>query len=196
MVCLSDNMGQFEQLRQTAPGRYESQQIKGYTGREYTLTVDAENKHYSATEEMLPYKLTDSLYTVYLKNNTIYSDGYYIEAKLDIVNDTTQFYRLLFYCNDSLYDGFGDIVLFETKNIFTSVDVIIPFTLKLGDTASIKLYSLTQPVFDYFLTYSEITTDIYTNSMVPPINPPSNISEGALGYFQVSSVLEREVIVK
>lgn len=188
LVIISDNMGQFEILNQTAPGRYVSDKIKGITGRQYSLTVETENKHFSASETMYPCNIVDSVYFEYIDNIVIYSEGYYIKAKLNFEDDSPQFFRLLFYKNDSLYNGYQDIALFETTNIPTTLEAIIPFVLEKGDTASMKLYSLSSSVFEYFRIYSNITNVILSNSTVPPFNPPSNISGGALGYFQVSSV--------
>ena len=66
---------------------------------------------------------------------------------------------------------------------------------KTGDTAVIELYSLTRDAFSYIETVIQ-AENIDPIVAAPPANVPTNISNGALGYFLLSSRQSIEIIIE
>jgi hypothetical protein len=61
--------------------------------------------------------------------------------------------------------------------------------LKKGDTVTVWLETIDKGVFDYFRTAGS-----ESGRNASPANPVSNISNGALGYFNASSVRKGSII--
>jgi len=61
--------------------------------------------------------------------------------------------------------------------------------------ATVELYSLTRVQYIYFSDLANILNNDGGMFSPPPANPRSNLSGGALGLFQVSSVSRASILI-
>ena len=84
--------------------------------------------------------------------------------------------------NDQLNDGL-------TIQAFVRADNDI----NVNDTLQIELDAIDKPLYDYWYTLNSTTLSSQTAA---PANPPSNISNGALGYFSAyAATLSHHVVI-
>jgi hypothetical protein len=195
-VSIKDDLGNYELLSQSSPGIYESENINGVIGATYSLEVKVDDQLYTAREKMCPVAFEDSTYYTWKEKNEIYEEGYYLESKIKRLADTSSFYRLIFKKNDSIYANYSDLTLFESVPAMELAEIIIPYKLGANDTVEVSMYSLSKGLYEYWSAVARITNATLRNSSIPPQNPPSNISGNALGFFQVSSVLQHTLIIR
>lgn len=188
LVFLSNSSDWRIQLKKTATGTYETDSMQAQVGETYKLEVQVDGKWYYAIEKLLPCKIVDSLYVINLTNSIVYEDGLYIMVKLSIPNENVAFYRAVVSNNDSVYNTYNDLLLFETSFVKDETEVLFPYPFISGDSVVIRAYSISERMFEYFNAYARITQGLTTPSSLPMQNPPTNIIGGAVGYFQVSSV--------
>lgn len=196
VVHLMDDNFQFEELKQVSPGVYETDSIKGIPGRSYTLEVTVNDTLYSATEKMYKSGSFDSITVKYIEDHSFFEDGYYIHAFAFKESNTVEYYKASVTENDSLYNGYEDMILFDNIFVQAEIELIVPYAFEAGDTVKIKSYTLSKEVFDYHSALFNLTVNVYGNISRVIENPPSNISNGALGYFQVSDVKELVQVIE
>ncbi|MBI5540319.1 MAG: DUF4249 domain-containing protein [Bacteroidia bacterium] len=197
-VIISDNAGNSETLTETSAGIYTTSTIQGTIGRTYTLKVTANGKEYSAVSKMPSSVNIDTLNIVTEQSprgssKTIYvnfvdpigTDNYYRFIK--IINGVTQ--KSIYVEDDLLKDGEAiNQPLFARGQDETK--------LKPGYTVTIELQSIDKDVYDYFRTLLQLSSSGLINQSASPANPLSNISNGALGYFNACAVTSKTIIVQ
>lgn len=190
-VILSDNTGQTETLQYTGGGEYKSESFSAVPGRTYTLKVQAEGKQYTAQSTMpqavemeglvqdsfkFGDKTTYTLLPVFtdpaaLGNRYLFS--------LTINNLSKKYISVL---SDNLNNGLPNqwsLGLPNDDNKGRDHEVVP------GDVIRVEMQSIDTNVFTYYSSLLQIS-DGYGS--VTPANPPSNISNGALGYFSAHTV--------
>lgn len=187
-VFISDDLGNSVQLYLSDNGKYTADNFNKKSGSTYNLKVQVGDKIFNASDKMLECNIVDSLYVEYFENKDYYEDGYYIKSSINVQEDEKQYFRLILSVNDTMFTNYIDLMLFETSLIADQSEVIIPYVYQSGDFVTMKLYSLSEEMYRYWNAYFQITTGFLGNATSPSQNPPSNISGGCLGYFQVSSV--------
>ncbi len=197
-VIISDDFGNSETLTETSAGIYSTSTIQGTIGRTYTLKVTANGKEYSAVSKMSSSVILDTLTIVTEQtpkgsNKTIYVnfidpigvDNYYRFIK--IINGVTQ--KSIYVEDDLLKDGEAiNQPLFARGQDETK--------LKPGYNVTIVMQSVDKNVYDYFRTLLQLSSSGLINQSASPANPLSNISNGALGYFNACSVTSKTIIVQ
>ncbi|MEI9918359.1 MAG: DUF4249 domain-containing protein [Bacteroidota bacterium] len=174
----------------------------GTIGRTYTMTVLLDASTYTSSDKLLRVTSFDSL--SYQPNRFLDrdrpSDGKYIELLMYAKEpqETEDNYLFKFYRNDSLiYTNPTDVYIFNDYGIGERIDgVASPVYYAPGDTARVEMYSITR---DGYLFYNDLATILNSDGGMfspPPANPRSNITGGALGFFQVSSRATAGVILK
>ncbi len=123
--------------------------------------------------------------TISFLDNAGEGDGYFYRAfnKNNSVKDKI---NRGFLRDDKFIDG----ILFEDV-----VATDYEYRHQSGDTIVVELYSIGKEALDYFndiLSESFRSEDPFAS---PPVNARSNISGGAAGYFLVSDMVQREVII-
>lgn len=193
IVEISDDEGNNEILIANSEGFYYTENMMGEVGRNYTLKVTSEGKEYTAESYMEKVVNIDSLKVEYLAGAGFIEPGYYMHCYFQDPPDTTNYYRVRAYINgildESLYlldDRFTD------GKIIDSYLFLTPF--QLGDTAYIELLSIDFPVYDYFITLSDILTFQGGGSPSNPANPNTNLNNGGLGYFGALAV-DRDTLI-
>jgi hypothetical protein len=174
----------------------------GTIGRTYTMTVHLGGSTFTSSDKLLRVTKFDS---ISYRPNRFFdrdkpSDGKYEELLMYAKEpqDTEDNYLFKFYRNDSLiYTSPGDVYIFNDYGIGERIDgVASPVYYAPGDTARVEMYSITR---DGYLFYNDLSTILNSDGGMfspPPANPRSNISGGALGFFQVSSMSTAGRILK
>jgi len=186
-IEISDNEGNTVTIPETDSAGVYQKNFFGEIGKTYTLTVKTEGETYTATSEMKPALMIDSLSAIYRTNPLPYQDiGYEIicfikdsvnlnqYAKLDIYKNQRKSFEIYLF-EDTYTDGNN----FEYK-FFNE-------TFQAGDTAFVLISSCDQTVYEYLYTYAEISSENFHDTGTP-YNPTSNFSNNALGYFGAFSL--------
>lgn len=186
-------------------GYYCSKKLKVAQGNTYHLTVIWRNKVYESLSYMPYVPNIDKVVFNFNKGETG-KENYYIPYIWFTDNPNTKdFY--LFKTN------FGDRVwsraILSDEHIKTEINGIdvfkgesfenwrnsYPTEAYAGMTYRIEMHSITKEIYEYYRALiAQIRNDggVYTPS---PFSPPTNISNGALGYFKVSGVRIEETII-
>lgn len=184
------------QLTQTSTGVYESYQLRARATHSYTLTVKINNETFTSTVKV-PEKVSfDSLYIADFTGfgntrkfaNIVFQDAVglgnsyrFIQYKNNLANSN------IFVLNDEYSDG---------RNINTFLaffDNSDNQRLDSGDTVMVEMQGIDPSVYTFFLSLSQSSTG--GNESVAPGNPVSNITGGALGYFNAYVKQRKTVIV-
>jgi hypothetical protein len=209
LVTITDDTGEsirfLHNPRQHADstGYYVSQgHFVGTVGRTYTMNVLLDDVTYTASDKLLRVTSFDSLgyQPNRFRNRDKPTDGKIMELLMYAKEpqETEDNYLFKFYRNDSLiYTDKNDVYVFNDYGIGERIDgVTSPVYYAPGDTARVEMYSITR---DGYLFYNDLATIMNSDGGMfspPPANPRSNISGGALGFFQVSSMTTAGLIVK
>jgi hypothetical protein len=169
--------------------------FKGKEGVMYSLRVEADGEVYEGRDQLLSVIAIDSL--KYRQNDSqarnprkagkIFELLMYAREPQDEVN----FYLFKFFRNDSL-------TLFNNTDIYFSNDDLLaeridgvpsPVFYGKGDKARVEVYSLTRAGYVYYNDlWSLLNTDAGGMFGSVPSTPRTNLTNGALGFFQVSAL--------
>ncbi|MEM1135512.1 MAG: DUF4249 domain-containing protein [Bacteroidota bacterium] len=204
-VVIEDDAGNiftFEESEDT-PGRYTAN-FTGEIGRTYSLLVNIEGELFEASESMLPITTIDSLTWEIdeeerqeLEEDNDDSGEYYdVFLFTREPPETEDYYLFKFYTNGVIENDDAQEVYFSDDAVIgESIDGLeIGFFYALEDSVTVEMYSITR---NAFLFFSDLQTLLNNDGGVfgpIPANLRNNISNGALGYFQVSAI-DRESIV-
>lgn len=173
-----------------------------YAGREYgvySLQVKVDSKIYVARDTLRPITDIDSL-SIRIDPSAIAdpdSDGkvYQVLLYAREPQETTDFYYFKFY-RDSVMEESNNIYIFDDKLLGSSLDGLpSPINFREGEMASVEIYSLTREQFIYYSDLANILNSDGGMFSPPPANPRTNISGGALGFFQVSGINRASLLV-
>ncbi|GAA4409326.1 hypothetical protein GCM10023187_32440 [Nibrella viscosa] len=202
-VTIRDNQGQTEVLKETAPGVYQTQSLRGKVGNQYTLTVKTGSEEYTAETAIRRTFPIDSIGTVYQKESMGRKEGYTLRFYGREPLGVGDSYRLKVYRNDTLLNSPHDLIFLEDRyvdgNYFKGLDLgLEPF--RKGDKVRIENHSITEDTYA-FLT--ELSTQMRNGGMFanPPANVRSNIKavqggKKATGWFGGSAVSSAERVVE
>ncbi len=197
MVTISDDLGTVDTLLEVAPGVYETSLIQGAIGRSYSLDVKTGDKQYSASAEMKRVNPIDTLLYVYLDTIPFLDTGYYVIAVAQEAAGLGDYYRFLFYQNDSLYDDPNDIWYTDDRLADGNLAFFqFPYDVQLGDTVRIDVWSIEKPEYDYYYSLQSQANSAGNPFGSPPDNVKGNISNGALGFFGANAIRSSSVIIQ
>jgi hypothetical protein len=173
-----------ETLANRGGGSYQSAVLQGVLGRSYQLTVVVDNKTYTATSR-IPAKAV-RIDRVYAKRFSLDNDDIFMVPQFKDPVGTGNYYRIRQWVNGVLIKGSyvrndqaADGFTYESQLFYSTDEEDGNPLIKQGDRMTAELQSVDKGVYDYFRTLSTtIDQDAST-----PSNPLSNISGGALGYF-------------
>ncbi len=182
-VTISDNSGVIDTLEETSTGIYTTSKLEGVPGRTYTLSVNLDDEIYTASSTMPDPVDIDSIYV----DESTMSDEY--EVFIDFVDPANieNYYRIVKFINSKQMDEFytisddlyeGDTITYSPVSMGMNRDEI-----DTGDKVTIWLEAVDEDVYEYFRTASGDASQ-----SASPSNPVSNITNGALGYFNACSV--------
>ena len=183
-------------FNEVSPGVYCSKSIlKGEINKTYTLNINFDNKDYTASSSMQPPLLLDSLYSLPATEN-----GYY-ELYVNTQESTTpkQFYLLKTIKNGMLNDTIKNWSYFSDDliNGIYLQDLYIGYVnAKSGDTIQMKTFSISKEQYEYINTAMQTQSAPIPFLGSNPANIKGNISNGAMGFFQVSAVSLKGCIIQ
>jgi len=168
--------------------------FKGEIGRTYRLFVSVDGEDYEAEDNLQSVTPIDSvLYQVNPdEKDDPKEEGKFYEVLLYAKEpqQTTDYYLFKFFRNDSLvlYNP-SDIYFSDDKTLGEEINgVPSPVFYAPDDSARVEMYSLTR---DGYVFYNDLVNLINNDGGMfspPPANCRTNLSNGALGFFQVSAV--------
>lgn len=174
-------------------GYYQTNTIHGKAGNTYTLIIGWQGKEYRSTCFMPHVPKIDSVTYEFAVGETGKYD-YYVPHIWFKDNPNTKDYYLF----TGSMGGLVDIVLSDEflKNTVSGLNVFEGIWADWwkqsyptpGSYYRIELHSITKEIFDFYNALaSQVRNDggVYSPA---PASPPTNISNGALGYFRASAV--------
>ncbi|TRX52408.1 DUF4249 domain-containing protein [Fulvivirga sp. M361] len=174
----------------------------GEVGVTYTLNVSARDVNYTATDELFPVPTIDSL-TVIINDDEFEDpeeEGQFYEVLFYMKEPqkTKDFYLFKFYKNNKpLRDDDNDIYFSDDDLLAEDINgVPTAGFFNLQDTSVVEMYSISRQGFLYYNDLSNLLQNDGGLFGSPPVNPRTNLNNGALGFFQASSVESDTIIVK
>lgn len=194
-VSISDDAGNSETLTPVGNGIYQTNTLVGEEGRTYTLTVEAENKIYSAQSAMPLQVAFDSIkiQTDMITGETEYSIiPVYTDPSYSGNN-----YRFVLWVNNTLVNQQlmqNDVVRNGLVNTMRLEINDGDLEFKQGDNIDIQMQCVDKNVALYYTTLA-LMGDSGPGGGTTPNNPPGNISNGALGIFSAHTVEKRSAVL-
>jgi hypothetical protein len=197
VVKISDDKGNTETLSEKEPGFYVTSSLEGVPERTYTLTVNDNNKIYSAVSTMpIPSHLDSLSFEIKKQFEDMYIlHGYYSDKK-----DVHEYLRMKIYVNGKMQN---DYALYQdrlTDGKHLDFEFYLDDPVYDGDMIVTEGQTLDRPVYEYFNTLQNALISPADDSgggmSGTPGNPTSNISNGALGYFSAFTISRDTLIVR
>lgn len=188
-VSLTDSLGRRFAFSEVEPGLYRSQPFRGRVGMQYQLQVEVENVIYEATSKMPRQVPVDSIGTA--TSNFPGNDNIYITMKFMDPIGEPNFYRYIMSINESPYiymSVFDD--KFNDGRMVTHELINFDVELKKEDMVRVRRQYISQDVYSFWQVVSSANPGASS-----PANPPSNFTNGALGYFSAHSFNEYSIYV-
>ncbi len=167
----------------------------GKVGRTYTLHVTADGQNFEAKDELLSVISMDSLkYQVSeFESEDPKDEGKIYELLMYAREnqDEKNFFLFKFYRNDSLtYYNDTDIYYSDDELLAENINgAPSPVYYGKDDQAMVEVYSLSRMGYVYFNDLFSILNGDSGGMFGPvPASPRTNLSNGAIGFFQVSAI--------
>lgn len=174
----------------------------GIVGRTYSVSVSIDETTYEASDNLRPVTNIDSLGFQLDPDEQEDPDeeGKFYEVLLFAKEpqETTDYYLFKFYRNDTLrFSDDTDIYFADDEVLGEEIEgVTSPIYFAPGDVARVEMYSLSR---NGFVFYSDLQALLQNDGGLfsqPPSNSRSNFTNGALGYFQTSALVSKEIEIK
>jgi hypothetical protein len=171
-------------------------------GRTYNLKVTVDGQNYEAQDKLTPTMTFDSLTTQVntdeKKDPKVKGRYYQVFLYGKEPQETKDYYIFRYYRNDTLsvYNN-SDIYRVDDQGIGANINGVtanIFFSAK--DKVRLEAYSVSRNAFLYYNDLGNLLNSDGGMFNAPPANPRSNFTNGALGVFQVSAVVSKEIVVK
>jgi hypothetical protein len=171
-------------------------------GRTYLLTVEADGEVYTAQDKLFSVSGIDSLkYRVNDDEKEEPKDGnkfYEVLLFAKEPQNEVNYYLFRFFRNDSLkvYND-TDVYYSDDKVLGEAIDGLgSPVYFEPGDKARIEMYSLSRAGYLYYLDLQALLNNDGGLFSQPPANTRNNLSNGAIGFFQVSDVDVMTILIE
>ncbi|HYG03993.1 MAG TPA: DUF4249 domain-containing protein [Chryseosolibacter sp.] len=209
-VTVSDNLGNAFSYTHNPGGSDDSIGVYlppagfvGVIGRTYKLQVEYDDVVYEAEDQLLPVTPVDSL-TIELdeeEQEDPEDAGRFYEVLIfaEEPQDEENFYLFKFYRNDSLsFANDSDIYYSDDKLLAEQIDGIpMPVYFGVSDKAKVEAYSLSRAGYVFYNDLWSLLNNDSGGMFGPiPATPRTNLSNKALGFFQVSAVSMADIIVE
>ena len=198
-VTLSDNLGQTENLQHIGNGIYQASSFQGQSGRTYTLKVQTDGKEYTSQS-----KMPEAIQFQGLEQDSFMVAGETSYTLLPIFVDPPALgnrYLFTYSVNDNpkkYFSEFSDNVNNGAPNqrplILPNDDEDGNVKVKVGDKITVKMQCIDDAVYIFYSALLQLSGG--GGGGVTPTNPPSNISNGALGYFSAHTVSVKTIVIE
>lgn len=200
-VIISDNVGTIDTLKENITGIYYTQKISATSGRTYTLQVNVNNEKYYASSTM-PEKVEIDSVNYYKPEGLNFGPDRRAGGKVVRVyfNDPVgkgNYYRLKLHVNDTVINFNGNYLLYQDNYLDGNLVEAQLFGKEVfpGDNVLVELLSIDKSTYDYFNGLN-LLAPRGGGSSAAPANPPTNVSEGAVGYFSAQAISRKSIKVK
>lgn len=193
-IIVNSSLQEEEIARWISPGTYEVGSFIGIPGAQYSLLVQIEAQQFIAQDYMPPLPIVDSVSIDY-RTNYIDGNGYYFKFFIQKRASEVNYYKVDVRLNDSLFNGYADLLLFDDSYFENQYTYILPFAFEPNDSVSIALHRISEPMYQYYYGLIRQTTNVFGNIQPPMLNPESNINSDVLGYFQASAVVKIDTLI-
>lgn len=196
VVTISDDAGNNETLTPQGNGTYRTNILTGVAGRTYSLTVNAGGQTYTAQSTMPQPVSFDSIkierftFGGETERNIIpvYTDpvvkGNNYRFVLSVNNKLINQH---FVQNDEVTNGIVNTIRLETDDNLV--------TLESGDLVTLQMQCIDNKAALYYRTLA-FMGDSGPGGGTTPNNPPTNISNGALGVFSAHTMQEKSKVLE
>ncbi|MPS63818.1 MAG: DUF4249 domain-containing protein [Chryseobacterium sp.] len=200
-VVLSDNTGQTETLQYAGNGTYKTSNFVGHSGRTYTLKINAEGKQYSAQSIMPEAVSFDGL-----EQDSFKVGGETSYTLLPLFTDPSPLgnrYLFVYTVNNNPKKFFSEFSDNVNNGMPNQRPLILPnddanaddIKVVVGDTIHVEMQCIDDPVYTFYSALLQLSGG-GPGGGVTPANPPSNITNGALGYFSAHTVRTKSIVIK
>jgi hypothetical protein len=203
-LTISDSQGATETLREVQPGLYETSQLRGRIGNQYTLTIRTDGQEYRAATEIKRVPPIDRIEQQRKVGEPGWRDGYYVLYYGPELPGVGDYYRFKLYQNDTLRNNPDELIVRDDAlvdgNYIGAVELSDrPF--RVGDRVRVEILALPR---DYYYFLTEMFTQINNVGMFS--SPPSNVRTNvvntnpngpkAIGYFAGTAVRSAEITIQ
>lgn len=182
-IVVTDVDGNTHNFSSIGNGVYRVTNFNPNKNGSYSLRVNIGSEVFESTTNRVPYVNVDSIGVI--KENVFNEDIYSITFKFHDPADVANYYKYNYSVNDQPFvfagvfsDKFNDGRLVTHE--ITERDEDKKFVV--GDTIVVRRECINKDVYTFWSELQSINP-----GSAAPANPTSNISNGALGYFSVSS---------
>lgn len=201
-VNISDDFGQSEALQYVGNGFYKTNFIEGIPGHTYTLQIIAEGKEYFAKS-----KMPEAVDFEGLEQDSFMVGGETSYTLLPIFTDPQALgNRYLFsytvnYKPKRYFSEFSDNI---NNGIPNQRPLILPndegdkpedVKVVVGDLINVEMRCIDNNVYNFYSALLQLSGG-GAGGGVTPSNPPSNINNGALGYFSAHTVRKKSIVIQ
>ncbi|WP_437918064.1 DUF4249 domain-containing protein [Sphingobacterium sp. LRF_L2] len=201
VVKISDDFGQEDELTYIGNGYYSTSALQGIPGRTYTLDVMVQGEHYVASS-----KMPERVELLSLKQDTMKLGGeirYTVLPEFIDPEELGNRYLFILSVNDrskiniaTISDNIDNGVM-NKRSLMPSVDEEDEDDeIVVGDTIHVKMHCIDQTVYRYYTALSQLLDSGGPGGGVTPSNPPSNITNGALGIFSAHTVNYMDLVIE
>ncbi len=192
VVTINDDRGNVYSLTESSPGTYITPKFTGRTNYKYTLTVTVNGQTYTGSSVMPPFVRFDNLsykesffdsnkkvMTIHYQDPPNVANQYHFIMYIDGV----QIKNTILVNNDNFTNGrYVDDDLFQNDN-----DILV------GQNITVEAQCIDNNIYTYLFALREQLTG---GPAPTPSNPPSNLSNNALGYFSAHTAQRLNVLIK
>lgn len=207
-VSISDGSNIFILTEQPAgSGIYKTaDNVAGQLNKTYTLTIVSEGETYTATSRLDPVAPIDSIQVKQLFESYFgWTDSSYTLSLFttEPAGNEPDYYFWKFSINNIPQTDTLRKVAFQADDLINGSPIVdVPVfsipqnTIHIGDTVTLYQYSTDKNYIDFIMGFMYETDWRGTPFDGPPANPPTNLSNGAVGFFYASDVTNSSCIVK
>jgi hypothetical protein len=210
VVTVTDDLGQTVNFVHNPNNHSDSSGIyipqaafEGEIGRTYTLSVQVDGESYTAQDYLASVIPMDSLsYRINEEEKEDPEDpGLYYEVLMFArePKDEKNFYLFQFYKNDTLtFLNDTDIYYSDDELLAEKIDgVPSPVFFGINDKVRVEAFSLSRVGYVYYYDLWSLLNNDAGGMFGPiPSSPRTNLSNGALGFFQVSAMSKAEIQIE
>ncbi len=188
-------------LEETEDGLYEISDYAGSPGKTYLLSIDYDGALYEASAYMHPITTIDSLsYDLDPYGESEDGDKYVTVLYCQEPEATLDHYIFRNYKNGILEsDTLSEWEFTNDDGANGSYIDGVPIGYPIyepGDTAGLEIISTSEEHYEFIIAMFLETEWRGSPFDTPPANIPSNVSNGALGFFSASAIERAEVVIE
>lgn len=195
-IFVYTSKGDTMRYNHTGSGLYISKPYQALPDVIYTLVVQNDTSSFQASEKLIPMHGIDTIKIQYLPQHANDDSAYYLLLSLGAAAPgNAKFYQTKIIRNNVEITKEASFALITDKYDKAMDELKLQYAFKLNDTVKIELYSVSQKVYDFYDQLNRVVFLDYS-SIGYMENPPCMFNNYALGFFQVSAVEKKSIVVR